>query len=48
MIAANMFQGLALNSWRMIPTIIVATPSDALSSALPTKPSHTTTSVVPL
>ena len=28
--------------------IILATPSDAFSTELPTKPSHTTTSVVPL
>src|SRR5688572_17755012 len=46
--AASMFQGLRMNSWRRKSTIIVATPSEALRSTLPTKPSHTTTSVVPL
>ena len=46
--AASMFHGLRVNSWRRNPTIMFATPSDALSSALPTKPSQTTPSVVPL
>ena len=31
-----------------VATIICATPSEALSATLPTKPSHTTTSAVPL
>src|SRR5436190_17841563 len=46
--AASIFQGLRLNSSRRKPVIIFATPSDALRSELPTKPSQTTTSVVPL
>src|SRR5689334_1043228 len=46
--ALNIFQGVRLNSLRNNPTIMCTTPSDAFRSALPTKPSHTTTSVVPL
>ena len=46
--ALNMFQGVRLNSARMKPMIMCITPSEALRSALPTNPSHTTTSVVPL
>ena len=46
--AARRRHQLLENSWRRKPTIIVATPSEALRTELPTKPSQTTTSVVPL
>src|SRR5260221_867010 len=46
--AANMRHGLRLNSSRRNAMIILAKPSEAFSTELPTNPSHPTTSVVPL
>ena len=46
--AASIDHGLRLNSSRMKPAIICARPSEAFNATLPTKPSQTTTSTVPL